>query len=121
VDHLLCAVSKIHAAQDDARRIAFELHRNKLAGGALFYPIAQSHELRFALVRLGPCQIFQIVHGGGADGTGDFPWTVNHRKQDYHPVKFVAAKATACERHLRCLLHDALLLLFEHRCEVLVD
>jgi hypothetical protein len=120
VDHPLGALSKIHTAQDDARWIAFELHRMKLASGSLFDPIAQSHELRFALLRLGPHRVFQIVHGGGADGTGDFPWTVNHRKQDYHPVKFVAAKVTACERHLRSPAQHAAAL-FERRCDVLVN
>ena len=47
-DH--ASVPKIDAAQDDAGRSAFELPCKKLASGTLFDPIAQPHELRFALV-----------------------------------------------------------------------
>jgi hypothetical protein len=32
--------------------------------------------------------------------------TVNHRKQDHHPFKFVTAKAAACQCHSICLLED---------------
>jgi hypothetical protein len=34
--------SEIHAAQDNARRSAFELHGKEFASGTLFDPIAQS-------------------------------------------------------------------------------
>src|SRR6266581_8195021 len=101
--------SKIDAAQDNARRSAFELHGKEFASGTLFDPIAQPHELRFALVWLVPGRAFQIIHGGGADRTGDLLLTVDHRKQDYHPVMLVAAKATTCECHLTCLLQRTFL------------
>src|ERR1700719_2401220 len=99
----LSAISEIQAAQDDAGRIAFEFPCLKLARGPLFNLVAPPHELRFALVRLDPLRFFQVVHGGCADGAGDFPYPVNHRKQDDHPVKFVTAKAAACQCHFACL------------------
>jgi imidazolonepropionase-like amidohydrolase len=40
---------KVHAAQDDAGRCAFELHGEEFAIGTCFNPVAQSHELRLAL------------------------------------------------------------------------
>jgi hypothetical protein len=115
VDHL-CADPKIDAAQDDAGRSAFELPCNKLASGTLFDPIAQPHELRFTLVGFAPLGPFQVVHGGCADGTGYLPLTVNHRKQDHHPVKFVTEKAAARQCHLTCLLQ-----MFLASSDVLID
>ena len=106
---ILELVPEIDTAQDNAGRSAFELHGKEFTSGALFDPIAQSHELCLALVWLAPRRAFQIIHGGGADRTGYLLLTVNHRKQDYHPVIFLAAKATACECHLTCLLQRAFL------------
>src|SRR5258708_12279171 len=115
------AVSKMDTGQDNAGRSAFELHGKEFASGTLFDPIAQSHELRLALVRLTPCQALQIIQRGGADRAGYLLLTVDHRKQDHHPVIFVAAKATACECHFACLLWRALLsraTLTSCRCKV---
>src|SRR5882724_1497579 len=97
---------KIDTAQNDATRIAFELHCKKLASRTFFDLVAQPHELRFALVRLDPFRLFQIVHRGCADGTLYLPLAVNHRKQDHHPVKFVSDKITAGQCHLTCLLEE---------------
>jgi len=47
-------VPEIDAAQDNAGRSAFELHGQEFASGTLLDPIAQPHELRFALIRLAP-------------------------------------------------------------------
>src|SRR5271168_4657593 len=99
----LSAISKIQAAQDDAGRIALEFPCLKLTRGPLFNLVTQPHELRFALVRFDPLRFFQVVHGGRADGTGYFPFAVNHRKQHDHPVKFVTAKTAACQCHFVCL------------------
>ena len=99
--------SKVDTAQDNARRSTFELHCQELASGTLFNPVAQSHELGLALVRLGPRQAFQIIHGGRRDRARYFPLAVNHRKQHDHPVKFIADKATPCERHLTYSLRAA--------------
>jgi hypothetical protein len=88
------------AAQDDIRRIAFELHRKELANSALFYLVAQPHELGFPLVRFSPLSAFKIIHGGGADSTWYISVTIHHGKQDHHPVRFITAKAAACQRHL---------------------
>src|SRR6476659_2640179 len=97
-------VPEIDAAQDNAGRSAFELHGQEFASGTLLDPIAQPHELRLALIRLAPFRAFQIIHGGVADCAGYFLLPVDHRKQDDHPVMFIAAKASACECHLTCLL-----------------
>src|SRR5215218_3004760 len=96
---LLCAVSKIQAAQNDAGRSALELLCVKLKSRTRFDLIAQPDKLRFALVRLRPLRLFQLVHGGCADGAWYFPFTVNHRKQHHHSVKFVTAEAAACQCH----------------------
>jgi hypothetical protein len=55
---LLCTISKIQAAQDDAGRSTFEFLCKKLSSSTLINLITQPHELRFALVRLGPLQLF---------------------------------------------------------------
>jgi hypothetical protein len=92
------------AAQDDIRRIAFELHRKELANSALFYLVAQPHELGFPLVRFSPLSAFKIIHGGGADSTWYISVTIHHGKQDHHPVRFITAKAAACQRIFERLL-----------------
>ena len=122
---LLSVISKIQAAQDDAGRRALEFPCDKLLSGTLFNLIAQSHELHFALVRLVPLRLFQVVHGGCADGAGYFPLAVNHRKQDHHPVKFVTAKAAGCQCHLASPLKDVprssgILIDREMRCAFLI-
>src|SRR6476469_374368 len=104
-------VPEIDAAQDYAGGSAFELHGKEFASGTLFDPLAQPHKLSLALVRLATFRAFQIIHGGGADRAGYLLQTVNHRKQDYHPVILVAAKASACECHLTCLLPKGVALL----------
>jgi hypothetical protein len=43
---------------------------------------------------------FRTIAGFGYDGAGYFPLAVDHRKQHDHPIKFIAEKVTACERHL---------------------
>src|SRR5260370_38674973 len=93
-------VPEIDTAQDNAGRSAFELHGKEFAGGTLLDAIAQPHELCLALVWLAAFRAFQIIHGGGADRAGYLLQTVNHRKQDYHPVIFVASKSSAFECHL---------------------
>jgi len=75
---ILELVPEIDTAQDNAGRSAFELHGKEFTSGALFDPIAQSHELCLALVWLAPRRAFQIIHGGGADRTGYLLLTVNH-------------------------------------------
>src|ERR1700730_9199978 len=90
----------------NAARSALELHGRILASGTLLDPVAQPHELGFALVRLDPRRFFQIVHRGCADGTLYLAVAVKHRKQHHHPVEFVTAKAAACQCHLSCLLGD---------------
>src|SRR6267154_6382396 len=95
---------EIDAAQDNAGRSAFELHGEEFASGTLFDPIAQPHELFLALVWFTPRRAFQIIHGGGADRALYLLLAVNHRKQDDHPLILVAAKASARECHLTCLL-----------------
>src|SRR6516225_9798268 len=91
---------KVDTAQDDAGRSAFELPCQVFASDTLFNPVAQPHELCLALVRHGSRHAFQIIHGGSRDGARYLPFAVNHRKQYDHPIKFIAAKVTACERHL---------------------
>jgi hypothetical protein len=90
---------EVDTTQDNAWRIAFELQCCEFASGTLFNPIAESDELGLTLVRPGPHRAFQMIHCGCRDCAWDFPLTVNHRKQQDHPVKIVADKATACEGH----------------------
>jgi hypothetical protein len=71
-----------------------------LASRTVFNPIAESHELGLTLIRLGPRQAFQTIHGGGRDCAWDLSLTVDHRKLHNHPVKFIANKATTSEGHL---------------------
>jgi hypothetical protein len=90
---------EVDTTQDNAWRTAFELRCCEFASGTLFNPIAESDELGVALIRLAPRRAFQMVHCGCRDRARYLPLAVNHRKQHDHPVKFVADKATACERH----------------------
>ena len=92
-------ILEVDTAQDNARRSAFELPSQEFASGTLFNPIAESDELGLTLVRLGPRRAFQMIHCGCRDRARYLPLAINHRKQHDHPVKFVADKATACERH----------------------
>src|SRR6478736_2334639 len=96
---MLADVFEVDTAQDNAWRSALELHSQEFAGGSLFNPIAESHELCLALVGPGPRSAFQIIHRGGRDGARYLPLAVNHRKQHDHPVELVAEKSTTCERH----------------------
>src|SRR5437660_4827466 len=91
--------SKIDAAQDNAGRSALQLPGEKFARGTRFDPIAQPHELSFALVGLASAQAFQAIQGGGADCTGYLLFALEHRKQDDHPFELVTAKATSCKCH----------------------
>jgi hypothetical protein len=91
---------EVDASQDNAWRSAFELQCYVFASRTVFNPIAESHELGLTLVRLGPRQAFQTIHGGGRDCAWDLSLTVDHRKQHDHPVKFIANKATTSEGHL---------------------
>src|SRR3974390_1329432 len=120
VSRLLISVRlclEVDTAQDDAGRSAFELPCQEFASGTLFNPIAQSHELCLALVRPGPRYALQIIHRGSRDGARYLPLAVNHRKQHDHPIKFIAEKVTACERHLTYSFKGQAIL--QDRCEII--
>src|SRR5581483_9128099 len=96
---LLSFISEIQAAQDDTPRDTLEFPCDDLLSSSLFNPIAQSHELLFALLRLGLRRFLQVIHSGCTDGAAYFPLTVHHREQDHHPIKFITAKTAACQCH----------------------
>src|SRR5438105_15059562 len=88
--------SKIDAAQDNAGRSALQLPGEEFARGTRFDPIAQPHELRFALVGLASAQAFQAIQGGGADCTGYLLFAFVHRNQNDNPSDSVTPKPPPC-------------------------
>jgi hypothetical protein len=96
-------VSKIEAAKNHARRVAFKFQIDKLARRALFDPIPQSEKLLFALRRGRSLGSVELVHGVGRDGAGYLGLIVHHRKQNDHAVVVVSPKPACGQRHREIL------------------
>ena len=82
---------ELDTAQDNAWRSAFKLQCCEFASGTLFNPITESHELGLTLVRLGPCQAFQMIHGECRDRARYLPLAVNHRKEHEAAVEHIGS------------------------------
>src|SRR3954447_10920378 len=91
----LCSCSKIYAAQDDAWRRPLELPGHVFVGSTLFDATTKPSELGFALVRLDPVRLLEVVHRRRTDGAGNLPFPVQHREQNHHPVKLITSETAA--------------------------
>src|SRR3954469_9574094 len=91
----LCSCSKIYAAQDDAWRRPLKLPGHVFVGSTLFDATTKPRELGFALVRLDPVRLLEVVHRRRTDGAGNLPFPVQHREQNHHPVKLITSETAA--------------------------
>jgi len=64
-NHLLWALAKIQATQNDTGRSAFEFHCKNLASGALFDLITQPDESRFVVAGFSSSSIAEVLTAQG--------------------------------------------------------
>src|SRR4029077_10047554 len=90
---------KVDAAYDDTPGIALEFTREEFARRTFFDAVTQTRELLLALIRRRSRHVFQIVHGGSADGARDLRCAVHHGEFEHHAVEFITTDTSASECH----------------------